>query len=106
MYCLSVSYPKAEGSSFDLEYYKQTHIPLCENRFAEHGYLGSVLRTDEGKGPGSADLNHASIDLIFESREQMQAALAAGGQEVSADLVNYTDAKPRMSFAEMSLNIG
>ncbi len=105
MYCLSVSYPKAEGTNFDLEYYKQTHIPLCERLFAEHGYLGSVLRTDEGKGPGSADLNHASIDLIFESREQLQAALAAGGPEVSGDLVNYTDAKPRMSFAEMSLNI-
>jgi uncharacterized protein (TIGR02118 family) len=105
MYSLTVSYPKAEGSSFDLEYYQQTHIPLCGRLFADHGYLGFVLRTDEGKGPGSADLNHASIDLIFESREQLQAALAAGGPEVTADVVNYTDARPRMSFSEMSLNI-
>ena len=105
MYCLTVSYPKAESTHFDLEYYQQTHIPLCARLFAEHGYLGSVLRTDEGKGPGSGELSYASIDLLFESREQLQAALAAAGQEVSADLVNYTDARPRMSFAEISLDI-
>ena len=105
MYCLTVAYPKAESTRFDLEYYQQSHIPLCENLFAEHGFSGYILRTNEGKGPGSADLNHASIDLLFESLEQLQAALAAGGQRVSEDVVNYTDATPRMSFAEADVDI-
>jgi len=106
MYCLTVSYPKAEGTSFDFEYYQQTHIPLCARLFGEHGYVGYTLRTEEGKGPGSGDLGYASIDLIFESREHLQAALAAGAAEVGADVANYTDTQPRMSFSEMSLNVG
>ena len=103
MFCLTVSYPKGEDTSFDLQYYRDTHIPLCQRLFGEHGLRGTVLRTAEGKAPGSGDLNHASIDLVFDSAEGLQAALAAGGKEVSADLVNYTNAKPRMSFSEISV---
>ena len=105
MYCLTVVYPKDQSTRFDLEYYQNTHIPLCEKLFAEHGLSGYVLRTNEGQGPGSGDLNHASIDLLFESVEALQAALAAGGQQVSEDIANYTDATPRMSFAEAGVVI-
>jgi hypothetical protein len=65
-----------------------------------------VLRTGGGKGPGSGDLNWVSLDLIFDSAQQMQAALAAAGQEVTADVPNYTDVKPRMSFAEIAVELG
>ncbi|MCZ6831849.1 MAG: EthD family reductase [Gammaproteobacteria bacterium] len=105
MYCLTVSYPKGEDTTFDHEYYRDTHIPLCQRLFGEHGLRGTVLRTAEGKAPGSDDLNHATIDLIFDSSEGLQAALAAGGKEVSADLVNYTNAKPRMSFCEITVDL-
>jgi uncharacterized protein (TIGR02118 family) len=105
MYCATVVYPKAEGTRFDLEYYQQTHLPLCEGLFAEHGYNGYVLRINEGGGPGSADLNHASIDLIFDSPEQLQAALAVAGQKISEDVANYTDVAPQMRFAEVSMDI-
>jgi uncharacterized protein (TIGR02118 family) len=103
MYCLTVSYPKDDNSTFDHEYYTASHIPLCQRLFGEHGLRGTVLRTAEGKGPGSGDLNHASIDLVFDSVEGLQAALAAGGKDVTADIVNYTNAKPRMSFGEIKL---
>ena len=103
MYCLTVTYPKDDNSTFDHEYYAATHIPLCQKLFGEHGLRGTVLRTAEGKGPGSKDLNHASIDLVFDSVESLQAALAAGGKDVTADIVNYTNAKPRMSFGEINI---
>ncbi len=105
MYCLTVTYPKGEDTRFDHDYYVNSHIPLCERLFEDHGLCGNVLRTEQGRGPGSADLNHASIDLLFESAEQMQAALAAGGKEVSADIVNYTNATPQMSFSEVNVSL-
>lgn len=105
MYCMTVTYPKGDDSHFDHDYYQNTHIPLCERLFAEHGLRGSVLRTDSGKAPGSADLNHASVDLLFDSVEQLGAALAAGGAEVSADVPNYTNAKPQMSFSEVTVSL-
>jgi uncharacterized protein (TIGR02118 family) len=103
MYCLTVSYPKGENSTFDHEYYNDTHIPLCQRLFADHGLRGTVLRTDQGKAPGAGDLNHASIDLVFDSAEGLQAALAAGGREVTADIVNYTNAQPSMSFSAINI---
>jgi len=103
MYCLTVSYPKGEDTTFDHDYYRDTHIPLCQRLFGEHGLRGTVIRTAEGKGPGTADLNHCSIDLLFDNAEGLQAALAAGGQEVTADIANYTNARARMSFGEISV---
>ena len=103
MYCLTVTYPKGEDTTFDHDYYCGTHIPLCQRLFGEHGLRGTVLRTAEGKAPGSDDLNHASIDLVFDSAEGLQAALAAGGKEVTADIVNYTNTTPRMSFGRISV---
>ncbi len=103
MYCLTVTYPIGEDTRFDSDYYRDQHMPLCARLFADFGYRGSVLRTNQGKAPGSGDLNYASVDLLFDSLEQLQAALSAGGKEVSADLVNYTNAKPMMSFSEVDV---
>lgn len=103
MYCLTVTYPKGDNSTFDHEYYTNTHLPLCQRLFGEHGLRGTVLRTAQGAAPGSGDLNHAELDLVFGSAEELQAALAAGGREVTADVANYTNAKPGMSFSEIDI---
>ena len=105
MYCLTVTYPIGEDTTFDHDYYKNSHMPLCARLFADHGYRGYVLRNNQGKAPGSGDLNYASVDILFDSQQQMGAALAAGGKEVSADIVNYTTTTPSMSFSEVSLDL-
>jgi uncharacterized protein (TIGR02118 family) len=105
MYCLTVSYPKAADSHFDYDYYREKHIPLCNELFRDHGLRGTVLRTNEGKGPGSADLNYASIDILFESAEQLGAALQSGGQSVGADVPNYTNVQPIMTFGDIELSV-
>ena len=43
MYCVTVTYPKSEGSNFNYDYYVQNHISLCARLLAQHGYLGYVL---------------------------------------------------------------
>lgn len=101
MHCLTVTYPIGEDTTFDHDYYRNNHMALCARLFAGNGYRGFVLRSNQGKAPGSGDLNHASVDLLFDSQEQLGAALAAGGKEVSADIVNYTNTTPSMSFSEV-----
>lgn len=105
MYCLTVTYPIGEDTNFDHDYYKNSHMPLCARLFAEHGYRGFVLRSNQGEAPGKGGLNYASVDLLFESAEQMGAALAAGGKEVSADIGNYTNTTPSMSFSELDVEL-
>lgn len=106
MYCMIVDYPRGEGSTFDYDYYHSQHMPLCARLFADYGYRGSLLRTSVGKGPGASDLSWACVDLLFATRDDLQAALKAVGGEVSADVPNYTDVRPRMSFAEVRVDLG
>jgi uncharacterized protein (TIGR02118 family) len=105
MHCLTVTYPIGEDTNFDNDYYTNSHMLLCARLFADHGYRGYVLRSNQGKAPGSADLNYVSVDLLFESAEQMGAALAAGGKEVGGDVVNYTNSTPSMSFSEIEVDL-
>jgi uncharacterized protein (TIGR02118 family) len=106
MYCLTVTYPKREGSTFDHEYYVSKHIPLCARLFADHGFQGTVLRSEQGAAPGAADQNYASVDILFDSPESMSAALKAGGKQVSEDLKNYTDVQPVMAFSAVTVAVG
>lgn len=105
MYCLTVTYPIGDDTNFDESYYRDKHMALCARLFADHGYRGSVLRTNQGQAPGAGGLSYASVDLLFDTQEQLQAALAAGGKDVSADIVNYTNAKPSMSFSEVAVDL-
>lgn len=100
MYSMTVDYPREEGSCFDFDYYRKQHLPLCERLLSGHGLAGSLLRLEAGGKPGSGDILWASVVFLFESMEQMNAGLAAAGGEIGADVANYTDVKPRMSFAE------
>lgn len=105
MYCMTVTYPAVEGTRFDMDYYRDNHMPLCERLLAEHGFLGAVLRTDQGPAPGKGGLAYASLDLLFASAEQLGAGLAAHGKEISADIANYTDSTPTMVFSEVAVDL-
>ena len=104
MYCVTVTYPKSEGSNFNYDYYVKNHIPLCAQLLAQHGYLGYVLRSNQGEAPGSVELSYASIDLLFESQQQMETGLAEAGGAIVADLANYTNVHTQMSFSETTLS--
>jgi uncharacterized protein (TIGR02118 family) len=105
MYCLTVTYPKGEGSTFDFDYYVQKHMPLCAELLGPHGLRGTVLRSGQGAAPGADNLTYASVDLLFDSPESLQAALQAGGAGVTADVPNYTNVKPQMTFSGVEVSL-
>ncbi|WP_116366042.1 EthD family reductase [Parahaliea mediterranea] len=105
MYGMRVEYPRTEGSKFDMDYYRDSHIPLCERLLADFGHVGTVLHLGAGKAPGGEDLLWASVDILFEDIDQLKAGLAAAGKEIGADVPNYTDVTPRMSFSEVRLKL-
>jgi uncharacterized protein (TIGR02118 family) len=89
---MSVSYPSAEGSTFDHEYYKNNHVPLaCQT-------WGVAAEIDKGiSGP-----DVAAVHFFFESTDQMNAALAnEGTAAVMEDVKNYTNIAPVMQISEV-----
>ena len=92
MITLTVSYPKAEGSTFDLDYYLTTHIPMVA------GSLGdSVSRTTLTSGVDFGDQPTPFMIVIqfeIDSMESLGAAFAAHGDEIMGDIPNFTNVVP------------
>jgi uncharacterized protein (TIGR02118 family) len=89
---MSVLYPSGEGSTFDHDYYRDTHVPLCRSTWG-------VERTEIDKGINGP--NTAAVHIFFDSMDAMQAAMAnPGTAAIMADVANYTNIKPVMQISE------
>ena len=90
---LTVLYPATEGATFDHEYYREKHVPLCVNTW---GLAGAEI--DKGlDGPYVA-----AVHFKFASREALQAARASEGtRSIRADVANYTTIVPVLQTSEI-----
>jgi uncharacterized protein (TIGR02118 family) len=90
---LSVLYPQTDGATFDHDYYRDSHVPLCVRTWGLDG-----AEIDKGvDGPYVA-----AVHFTFDSLEAMQAAMGAPGTgEVIADVANYTSIAPVMQTSEI-----
>lgn len=90
---MSVLYPSGEGSTFDLDYYCKTHIPMALKAWGM-----SDAEIDKGvNGPYVA-----AAHFRFESQDALNAAMGAPGTgEVLADVANFTNITPVMQMSEI-----
>lgn len=90
---LTVTYPVTADATFDHDYYRDTHVPLCQR-----AWNPSKAEIDRGiDGP-----NVAAVHLTFESLDALNAAMAsAGSAEVLADVANYTSITPVLQISEV-----
>ena len=79
---VSALYPVTEGATFDHEYYRTSHVPMCCERWG----IASA-QVDVGiNGPYTA-----AAHFLFDTVDAMKAALASDAmKEIAADVVNYT----------------
>jgi uncharacterized protein (TIGR02118 family) len=91
---MSVLYPSGEGSTFNHDYYRDSHVPLAVSSWS------TVKRTEIDKGVNGP--NVAAVHFFFDSMDDMQAAMAAPGTgAVMADVANYTNITPVMQISEV-----
>jgi uncharacterized protein (TIGR02118 family) len=90
---VSVCYPSGEGSTFDHDYYRTTHVPL-----AARAWNPTSTTVDKGiDGPYVA-----AVHMTFDSMDAFQAGLSSPlTGEVMADVANYTNITPVMQVAEV-----
>ena len=90
---MSVFYPSGEGSTFDLDYYRSTHVPMALKAWGL-----SEAEIDKGiNGPYVA-----GVHFRFESEDALNAAFAAPGTgEVMADVANFTNITPVLQTSEI-----
>jgi uncharacterized protein (TIGR02118 family) len=90
---LSVYYPTTEGASFDHDYYRNSHVPLCVKTW---GISGAEI--DKGvDGPYVA-----AVHFKFGSMDELQKAMGSEGTgAIMADVANYTSIQPVLQTSEV-----
>ena len=90
---LSVFYPSTEGATFDHDYYREKHVPLCVSTWSP-----TSAEIDKGiDGP-----NVAAVHVMFESLDALNEAMASEGTAVIlADVANYTTIAPVLQTSEI-----
>ncbi len=90
---VSVTYPSGEDTTFDHDYYANSHVPLCLTTW-------NPVKSEIDKGIDGP--NVAGVHFYFETMDAFQAALGATGTgEVMADVANYTNIQPVMQVSEI-----
>ena len=99
---ISLYYPKAEGTQFDVEYYHQKHMSFVQERLSSAGLIKTgVERGISGEAPDSEPPFHCVGHLYFETEAAYWAAMGEHGKELVADIPNFTNAKPSFLIAEV-----
>jgi uncharacterized protein (TIGR02118 family) len=100
---VSVLYPNTAGSSFDMDYYLTRHMPMVGEKL---GTACTSMAVEQGVGslpPGSAAPYSAMGHLYFESVQTFEAAFAAHGEAIVADIPNYTNVQPLIQISHVRL---
>ncbi|HEY2813294.1 MAG TPA: EthD family reductase [Acidimicrobiales bacterium] len=90
---VSVFYPTTEGATFDHDYYRNKHVPLCLETWGLEG-----AEIDKGvDGPYVA-----AVHFKFPSLEALQSAMGSEGTgAIMADVANYTTIAPVLQTSEV-----
>ncbi|MDA8045767.1 MAG: EthD family reductase [Actinomycetota bacterium] len=90
---MSVFYPSGEGSTFDHDYYRDKHVPLCLSTWGLDG-----AEIDKGvDGPYVA-----AVHFRFDSPQAVQAAMGnPDTAKILADVANYTNIAPVIQTSEI-----
>ena len=96
-----VLYPQTEGARFDHDYYEGKHMPFLREKLESLGMIRAEVDRGVAGSPDQSAPFVAVAHLIFETPEQFQQALESVGEEIMADIPNYTDIQFQLQVSEM-----
>jgi uncharacterized protein (TIGR02118 family) len=100
---VSVMYLNEAGKTFDIDYYRDKHMPLVQVRVGAALKRISVLKGIAGGTPGSPPPYLAIGELSFESTDTFKAAFGPQAKTIMADVPNFTNATPVAQISEVSI---
>jgi len=98
---VSVMYPNGENTTFDSDYYSNTHLPLVAE------LLGNALKASSAeKGIGSMEPGspapYAGVGtMYFDSVDDFGKAFGPNAEKILGDLPNFTNIQPAIQISEV-----
>ncbi|MEO0032527.1 MAG: hypothetical protein RIS94_2285 [Pseudomonadota bacterium] len=91
---IAAIYPNAADSRFDGTYYRDRHTAFARGLLEPHGLIAISTTLGLAALDGAPPPFWAIAEMTFPSREAFDAAIAACGEALFADIPNYTDVTP------------
>jgi uncharacterized protein (TIGR02118 family) len=101
---LTVLYPNADGSRFDMGYYLAKHIPMVKKLLGGALKGCTVEQGVAGAAPGTKAAYSTICHLFFDSVESFQSAFGPHAPAVQADIRNYASVEPIIQVSEVKLD--
>ncbi len=102
MITVTVAYPKNESSTFNKEYYNNTHIPLVVERIGS-ALKGTMVEFGLGSAaPGSEAPFAAIATMYFNTVEDFQLNFGPHAEEILGDIPNFTNVEPTIQISEIA----
>lgn len=100
---VSVLYPNNEGTTFDMDYYCNSHMPMVQEKLGAACKRTAAEQGLGGAAPGSSAPYIAMGHLYFDSAEAFTAAFTPHAQAIMGDVPNFTNAEPIVQVSEVRL---
>src|SRR5882757_11361348 len=100
---VSVLYPAGESTTFDMDYYCKSHMPMVQEKLGAACKSMAVEQGLGGAAPGAPPTYAAMGHLYFASVAEFQAAFAPHAAAIIADIANYTNVQPVIQVSEVKM---
>ncbi len=100
---VSVLYPNTDTTSFDMDYYCNSHMPMVKEKLGDACKNISVEGGLGGGAPDSPPPYIAMGHLYFDSVDDFQSAFGPHAEAIMADIPNYTNVNPVLQVSEVQL---
>ena len=100
---LSAFYPNGEGKTFDMNYYRDRHIPMVAELLGDACKEAQVEKGLAGLGPDTPAPYAACGHLYFDSMSDLQNSFGANLEQIVADVPNFTNTQPVVQIAEVEM---
>jgi uncharacterized protein (TIGR02118 family) len=98
---VSILYPKTADSTFDMDYYRNTHMALVRDRLGNACKQTAIESGIAGGAPGEEPTYMVMGHLYFDSVDQFQTTFGPHTDELLGDIPNFTNVQPRVQISEV-----
>lgn len=98
---VAVMYENKPEARFDMDYYREKHMPLVKECYQPHGLSGVEVDEAVSKSGSRAAPYIAIGYMTFPDIDAFMAAIKGSGKQVMADIENFTDIEPLVQISNL-----
>lgn len=98
---VTLLYPSGEGSTFDMDYYADKHMPMVADLLGKSLKSFAIDKGIGGRAPGDPAPYMAIGYLYFDKLSDYQNAFGPVAEKIIGDIPNYTNVQPLLQISEV-----